>query len=734
MIAPRQLLAKIQSKELSKEEAVSLLVSLIENCESTLERAEFLDILGSIAPKNERFFKFFENYLISDRGPRINNAACKALIRNFQEKSISALDWAVKHLYSSRLIKTILDELEFTETEKLKEFRASVVNSIVGEGDYKINYEEARALLDLYILLEYDGQAHTIHENGHVIRLSLTGSKLTEVTEFIQVFKKLKYLDLRENKIAVIPNWVCEFKDLESLRLDGRILTSLPECILTHEKLESLGITGLPNTKQVPEVALKFARLKTAKKYIQRGVLPNEAFALSVLEILNMRSFEKYNYTEHPDFNSGRLETFCFTVDDDGHVIGLYMIGGEAVWFEYVPEQISELTYLQELDLSGNLIKVLPDSIGQLKNLKKLNLWSNQLQEIPNFIYKLPALKEVELGGNDDIPDKVLKEFYATILKDREVLNNSEPPKYVRSVIKLGNSYAMTFPQDWANQSEIEEKKEVSLYPLDDKTLVVKSSGKEEKKTIFRLNSNEWSLQLIRQAIISAFKLNVQEIYIKYYESNQEQIYELLTELRREIVGIDFKNLTESDEFFVYFLLDTSKTTFQDVLTDLINLFITIIRNIIEGKAKNNNTLLLAEMDRKYSLGRRILITGLSEYPISRGYRNLPSIQFLGDRVILLYIRDFINEALNLKTFPQNIINKYSELLEEIPSFLIELMKNYNNINLDTITKFHNGLLELGSKLNSIELGGTFEDLEIRKSIKYFLNSFQNFFDIGSLA
>ena len=252
-----------------------------------------------------------------------------------------------------------------------------------------------------------------------------------------------------------------------------------------------------------------------------------------------------------------------------------------------------------------------------------------------------------------------------------------------------------------------------------------------KKKTIFRMNSNEWSPQLIRQAIISAFKLNVHEIYIKYYEDNQEQLYELLTELRREIIGIDFKNLTENNEFFIYFLLDTSKTTFQEVLTDLINLFITIIKNIIEGVVKNNNHLLLAEMDRKYSLGRRILITGLSEYPISRGYRNLPIIQFLGDRVILLYIRDFINEAFNLQNFPQHIIKKYSKLLSRIPTLLIDIMKNYNNINLETISEFHGYLLDLRSMLNSIELEDTFDDLEIRYSIKYFLNSFQNFFDIG---
>ena len=62
-------------------------------------------------------------------------------------------------------------------------------------------------------------------------------------------------------------------------------------------------------------------------------------------------------------------------------------------------------------------------------------------------------------------------------------MSNSNLPilkdKYVRRVIKLGNSYAMTFPQDWATQSELKEKTEIFLFPLDEKTLVIKSQEKK---------------------------------------------------------------------------------------------------------------------------------------------------------------------------------------------------------------------------------------------------------------
>jgi len=326
-------------------------------------------------------------------------------------------------------------------------------------------------------------------------------------------------------------------------------------------------------------------------------------------------------------------------------------------------------------------------------------------------------------------------------LKKKEMLKNLKK-KYVRSIIKLGNSKAITFPQEWTKLAELKDKSEikegeiigaseVSLYPIDDKSILIRVSDKEREQTVLRLNGNKWPLKLIKQAIISAFKINVDEIYVKYNEDNQEDLYELLINLQREIIGFDFKNLSDTQDYYINFLLDTSKAPFQDVLMDLANIFHTIIKNVIEGTNKKSNNLLLTEIGRKYSLGRRILVTGLSEYPTSKGYRNMPVIQFLGNRVVLLYVRDFINESLNLHNFSKDIIAKYSDLLSRIPSLLISMINNYDNINLKTISEVQDDLINLDSILDKIHIGETFEELEIRNTIKYFLNSFQTFFDIG---
>ncbi|MFX1382217.1 MAG: hypothetical protein ACFFBP_07195 [Promethearchaeota archaeon] len=314
--------------------------------------------------------------------------------------------------------------------------------------------------------------------------------------------------------------------------------------------------------------------------------------------------------------------------------------------------------------------------------------------------------------------------------------------KYIRNIIKLGNSKAVTFPQEWTEAAQLKEKSEVSMYPINEKTIMIVAREEEEKR-ILRIDpfkdGNVWSFDLLNQAIISAFKLNVDEIYIKYNEETQAELYELLIKLRQEIIAIDFKDSTENNEFFISFLLDTSKKDLLDVLKDLASVFSHIIENIVESaKQKNdaieikNYNLILAEIDRKYSLGTRILITGLSEYHLSKGYRNLPIIRFLGNRVVLLYIRDFINESLRFQKLPTEIINKYSEIITEIPNILFDLIDNFDNFNEHTITAFQDKIGQLRQKFKKIAYEDTYGlELLVRSIIKYYLNSFTNFFDIG---
>jgi len=300
--------------------------------------------------------------------------------------------------------------------------------------------------------------------------------------------------------------------------------------------------------------------------------------------------------------------------------------------------------------------------------------------------------------------------------------------KYIRSIISLGNSKAMTFPQEWTSLANLGEKSEVKLYPIDENTLIIRAGDLNEPKR-FQIGE-EWPIQLIKQSIISAFKLNVDEVYIKYNEKTEDPLNEKLIELGSELIGLDYKNIVDRQEFYIRFLVDPSKTTLPEILMDLSNVFLSIIKNVIEGTKKKND-FLLAELEKKYHLGRRILITGLSDFPL-KGLKNTPTIRFLGDRVVLLYIRDFIYEALVLQSISPKIIKKYSKLLLRIPNLLKDVINNYNNINLNSISEFKTYLDRLKSNLTDIEYDTTNnEEMEVRNVINYYLHSFRNFFDIG---
>ena len=304
--------------------------------------------------------------------------------------------------------------------------------------------------------------------------------------------------------------------------------------------------------------------------------------------------------------------------------------------------------------------------------------------------------------------------------------------KYIRSIISLGNSKAMTFPQEWTSLANLGDKSEVKLYPIDENTLIIRAGDLNEPKR-FQIGE-EWPIQLIKQAIISAFKLNVDEVLIKYNEKTEDSLNEKLIELGSDLIGLDYKNIVDSQEFYIRFLVDPSKTTLPEILMDLSNVFLSIIKNIIEGTregTRKKNDFLLAELEKKYHLGRRILITGLSDFPL-KGLKNTPTIRFLGDRVVLLYIRDFIYEALVLQSISPKIIKKYSKSLLRIPNLLKDVINNYNNINLNSISEFKTYLDKLKNNLTDIEYDPTNnEEMEVRNVIKYYLHSFSNFFDIG---
>lgn len=319
--------------------------------------------------------------------------------------------------------------------------------------------------------------------------------------------------------------------------------------------------------------------------------------------------------------------------------------------------------------------------------------------------------------------------------KSRKVSYEDLDNKYTRSVIKLGNSKAITFPQEWVNFMNIKEGSKIFLHKIDKLTMAVRASEVDEKMKTFTFFPTDWPPELIRKTLIGAFKLNVDEVYIKYNEKNENVIFMLLTQLKKEIVGIDFRKEPENKEFKIQFLIDTSRKSIKDVIIDLINIFERIIDVCVEGNQLQNYDYLKEEIESKYSLGTRILITGLQNYVSINLISDTPHIiQYLGHRIGILYLRDLIQKSLDITLLKNEaLIKRYTKFLKRIPQFLKQIIDPYFEAerSFERKVKLQNELISLNQSLERIENKDEQFEQELRRTCEYYLKSLDNFLDIA---
>ena len=81
-------------------------------------------------------------------------------------------------------------------------------------------------------------------------------------------------------------------------------------------------------------------------------------------------------------------------------MIGIYIFHSQLSNLTIIPEQISTLTFLQELEVPNNDVKFIPKSIGKLACLQRLNMRNNMIEEIPDLLNQLKNLNCLKLSGN----------------------------------------------------------------------------------------------------------------------------------------------------------------------------------------------------------------------------------------------------------------------------------------------------------------------------------------------
>ncbi len=94
---PQNIFEEYCNKLLDKPSATNLLISIIENYEEDIIRADSINILGKINLKDDKLFNFFENILLSDSSEIVRNASANYIGKNYLNNTLSLFKWAIQH-------------------------------------------------------------------------------------------------------------------------------------------------------------------------------------------------------------------------------------------------------------------------------------------------------------------------------------------------------------------------------------------------------------------------------------------------------------------------------------------------------------------------------------------------------------------------------------------------------------------------------------------------------------
>lgn len=106
-----------------------------------------------------------------------------------------------------------------------------------------------------------------------------------------------------------------------------------------------------------------------------------------------------------------------------------------------IPAEISELQNLTQLNLSNNQLTAFPESVTILQNLTHLDLSHNRIHEIPASIFRLKNLISLNLSGNIlvDLPESIerMQNLTHLDLSDNQLLRLPESIGLLRSLTSL---------------------------------------------------------------------------------------------------------------------------------------------------------------------------------------------------------------------------------------------------------------------------------------------------------
>ncbi|KAE8290865.1 PH domain leucine-rich repeat-containing protein phosphatase 1 [Larimichthys crocea] len=219
------------------------------------------------------------------------------------------------------------------------------------------------------------------------------------------------YMDISRNHMESLPDWLCEAKKLEVLDVSHNLITELPARLLCSNSLRKLS-AGYNQLQKLPERVERPLLEVLDVQHNQLVELPCNLFLKSdslrcvnasanKLEHLPPSSLseESHSILQELYLTNNRLTDKCVPMlTGHTHLRVLHMAYNHLQTFP--ASKMAKLEELEEVDLSGNMLKTVPTTIMNCRRMHTLIAHSNSIEVFPE-VMQLMEMKCVDLSCNE---------------------------------------------------------------------------------------------------------------------------------------------------------------------------------------------------------------------------------------------------------------------------------------------------------------------------------------------
>lgn len=439
-LTPEKILNDYKSNKVDREETIYLLKTLIERSNDVSIQLRSIEAIANIKSGNEAVFKILESCIVSGEDQLIREKAVQILYRLFPLKSLSVLEWAIKHEQSSFVLNSLfklskemcdsqhpkLCSISEKIVSKLSDFYGVVPNEIpfylelntilnkaggkLTRREFEIPYCRTNILNREYYIMDlyYSCHGETVYVVYNKKTRALIIPELAKIPDSLSNLTRLRYLSLLNLKsVPKALNTLHRLNGLELRVYKGKKL-KFPNSIINMHSLKELHLHSTFFTP-ISKLFVNHVKKNIAPKYVKDGVNFEDAVNLGLLDVYFRHKLERNYGYNHQYVN--------FDTDQEGRVKTIDLAGVHefyAVDLDSIPEPIFRFKFLENLRLCHNFICYISPKIKRLKNLKVLDVSNNPITKIPKSIAKLRNLEKADFSATKikEIPEE-LKSFKA---------------------------------------------------------------------------------------------------------------------------------------------------------------------------------------------------------------------------------------------------------------------------------------------------------------------------------